>query len=413
MALINSTAALRLAYDPSQGLLAGTQFGFGPDVEEIQTSTRKTVSEVPVNNIPYAVTYDPSAGAFIEGGQNGAIDWFPATSHPPVLSLGVLGDGAIEAATDVGGGQALLVSQNGTLLNFDIAGGLLQNIVLPGSGFPYSVAFDSVNDAAMVVDPVANADYLLAGNPSRASPPLTVTSLTEVPANATVQEPFQVDTFAIGGSPPYAYDYSGLPASCPPANTATLLCGTGQAGSYLASVRVTDSVGNTAYYSTDITIIQSNATSLPLVTVAFSPDPAAAGALLRITVSVSGSPPVMGYTYQGLPPGCQTTNSSVLVCVPTQPGTYQVSVLVTYDGGQSYAAQSIEVFPASTGPAEPTNLIQTWFWLVVIILIVAVAVVGLVLFLAFRPRPPSQPPPLASTVPPPPPIAGPPSNPGP
>ncbi len=500
IAWLNGTVAFRLAYDQNQSLLAGTQFGSGPDVEEVLGSTHRVVSEVPVDNAPYAIVYDPNAGAFIEGGQNGAIDWFPAGPQPTVRSLGVLGDGAIEAATDVGGGQVLLLAQSGVLFNYDIAEGLLQTIDLPFTGFPYSVAFDPVDGTAMVVDPVANMDYLLNGTASSSPAPLTVPSLFQVPRDVSAGGAFQIEAYAIGGSPPYTYAYSGLPNGCSSSNSATLPCETGVAGTYSVSVQVTDTSGSAASASARIVVLGTNVTQpltilsfsvvppnpivnqsfelsvaasggnfpytytysglppgcpsenssvlfcralspgtysatvqvrdphgqsvgsslafeifaklSPMVTVAFSRNPAVVGVPLTISVTLIDIPTASTILYEGLPLGCVPADVPVLTCVPTEPGTYQLSVQVIYSGGQASAVQTIEVLPASYGPGPLFGPGQPWFWVAVLSLAAVAGLAALVIYLIVRPRGPPRTAPFGRGPQPPTPPGAPPAGPG-
>lgn len=70
--------------------------------------------------------------------------------------------------------------------------------------------------------------------------------------------------------------------------------------------------------------------------VSFSAAPRAVdlGSTARLNVSVAGGAPgAYTYSYLGLPSGCASANSSLLLCVPSSAGTYPIQVAVTDSNG--------------------------------------------------------------------------------
>lgn len=75
------------------------------------------------------------------------------------------------------------------------------------------------------------------------------------------------------------------------------------------------------------------------------------GQEVELTPTVSGGLGELTYHYFGLPPGCTSLNTSLLLCVPTEPGDYYVQVNVTDQLGRFITATSeFSVGPAVVGP---------------------------------------------------------------
>ncbi|MFZ1140866.1 MAG: hypothetical protein WAN76_16910, partial [Candidatus Sulfotelmatobacter sp.] len=76
--------------------------------------------------------------------------------------------------------------------------------------------------------------------------------------------------------------------------------------------------------------------------------------------TLSGGIPPWSYSYQGLPPGCSSVNSSVLTCVPTGTGTFSVLGTATDGLGVTVAASAlleVNPLPLVTGfVASPSTL---------------------------------------------------------
>ena len=104
----------------------------------------------------------------------------------------------------------------------------------PTQAGTYSLAV-SVNDSSAA--PTSSGVLTLVVNPN---PTLSVTS---TPANLTVGASVLIEANITGGSPPYSYDFEGLPPGCSTANQSQLPCVPKAAGTYNITVSVVDSVG--------------------------------------------------------------------------------------------------------------------------------------------------------------------------
>ncbi|MCI4325120.1 MAG: hypothetical protein L3K00_04455 [Thermoplasmata archaeon] len=73
--------------------------------------------------------------------------------------------------------------------------------------------------------------------------PLDLVAFTATPTNVTVGSATVLTTVVSGGTSPYSFAYSGLPASCASGNVANLSCTPSAAGTYTVEVQVTDTGG--------------------------------------------------------------------------------------------------------------------------------------------------------------------------
>jgi hypothetical protein len=76
---------------------------------------------------------------------------------------------------------------------------------------------------------------------------------------------------------------------------------------------------------------------------------------------VQGGATPLAYVFTGLPPGCRSSNFSVLTCTPSASGSYDVNVTVTDELGRSQSstiALGVEpaVAPSPPGSTPPAAL---------------------------------------------------------
>ncbi len=132
----------------------------------------------------------------------------------------------------------------------------------------------SLNASAFTCTPTTIGGYLVtvvataAGGASAqtssvltVAPPLAITGFTASPVDVVAGSNLEVHTAVSGGTPRFAFAYSGLPPGCLSVNRAWFNCTPSAGGSYSLGVTVTDGVGGSA-----------NAT----LTIAVAPAPSAA-----------------------------------------------------------------------------------------------------------------------------------------
>ncbi len=167
---------------------------------------------------------------------------------------------------------------------------------------------------------------------------------TAQPASVDLGQPVVFSTSTTGGSGGYSYSWTGLPPGCVSTNSATISCQVTSLGTYNIVTISTDSNG-LLVYSTPLTF---TSTPDPRV-VAFTASPSSLDLSSQVTFEVSGTGgngPI-SFIYSGLPPNCQTSNSTTITCTPTRAGVYMVTVRVTDSNGFTVTSSlSVTVNPA-------------------------------------------------------------------
>ncbi len=168
------------------------------------------------------------------------------------------------------------------------------------------------------------------------SPP-TIVAFTASPTRLDITQTVTFVASATGGAGTLSYSYSGLPPGCTTTDTTTISCAPTSTGVYATSVHVTDSNGFTV-------------TSSPL-SVVVNPDPVVnsfttSRAIIDLsqqatfTVSASQGTGTLSYSYAGLPPGCSTSNASILTCTPSTGGSYTITATVIDEAGKTASASA-------------------------------------------------------------------------
>jgi Kelch motif len=157
---------------------------------------------------------------------------------------------------------------------------------------------------------------------------------------------------AAGPGAPFHFGYSGLPAECTSLDRPTLNCTPVIAGSYSISVTVRNATGSLATGSTSLTVNARPQIRLFQAT----PNPTTVGNMTVLAVAlVNGTPPYGPYAYDGLPPGCASSDSAVLPCTPTAAGLFLVHLRVSDRSGFSSAGSlALRVTLAPPPPSIPT-----------------------------------------------------------
>ncbi len=183
-----------------------------------------------------------------------------------------------------------------------------------------------------------------------------------------------------GGTSPYTYSYSSLPAGCTSANTSQLPCKPTSTGNFTVAASVTDAAGHAVGASALLTVVRGSS-PVPLTIKGFTvtPNPSALGTTVTFAVSVTGGVAPYAYAYSGLPAGCSTINDPALICTPTQAGNVTVSVTVSdATHAMTRGIVVLEVTaPAQGNTASPSSVVGSLgFYLLLALLVAIVALVG-------------------------------------
>ncbi|HXQ93966.1 MAG TPA: hypothetical protein VN864_02200, partial [Thermoplasmata archaeon] len=239
----------------------------------------------------------------------------------------------------------------------------------------------SVNDSDGLVA-TANASLIIHPDPS-------ILGLSFTHPVDDVGIPTLLSVTATGGTGPLSYAYAGLPAGCSATVSPTLACTPTTAGTSNVTVTVTDQFGQGAQASARLTVH-----ARPTVT-AFTIAPAAIvlGQAVQLTVVASGGTGSIGYTYTGLPTGCQSTNTSTFTCAPSAAGSFTITV-AAFDpfGANGTGSAKLTVSSPSPGPGpsgSPTTGID--WWIVGAVALIAAIVAGVFVLWFGRPPKPRGP----------------------
>ncbi|HTT26171.1 MAG TPA: PKD domain-containing protein, partial [Thermoplasmata archaeon] len=185
-------------------------------------------------------------------------------------------------------------------------------------------------------------------------------SFTVVPSPVVVGRPVQFNASVLGGTLPYTFAYSGLPAGCTSADTPTLECTPLKPGRFFVSLRVTDALG--ASVVGEVTLSVNRPVSPPLVGAFLaSVEPLLVGQSTELEVYVDGGIPPYSFYYYGLPGGCNSANTGNLSCSPTSVGLYHVTVLVADStGAESSATVVLQVGPSGSWIARAAANPTVW-----------------------------------------------------
>lgn len=180
--------------------------------------------------------------------------------------------------------------------------------------------------------------------PDDASTALTISGFAAAPASVFLGETSHLATSVTGGSPPYAFNFTGLPSGCASFDTANLSCQPARVGTFSVRVNVTDSARASVHASTNLTVLVTN----PLeVVLAFNESNVTAGQTVKIHPEVLGAVGPVAFDYPQLPFGCASSNTSTLLCTPDVPNRYTVSVSVRDAlGREANDSRSLLVLPA-------------------------------------------------------------------
>ena len=335
--------SLALAYDPESDKVFVGNCGTD-NVTIVNASSRTVVTTVGTGSCPDDFAVNPMNGSvWVSNGGSDNVTVLNGSTGRPLGSVwvGYFPDSIVYDPANGLMYVSIALSDNVTPIDpatLHLVGhGIWLYAGGPSNLGPLGMSYDPVTQEVDVPTVDGNAMFTIGNVPG---PVLAVSS------NRTdIQVPVEFFTNVTGGTAPFRYNYTGLPAGCSTQNSSTLYCWPLSAGNYTVEVSVQDARNFTAQSQVVLQVFAPpTATGL-----AIQPTTTDADLPVTFTVNASSGVPPLAVTYQGLPPGCGNATLLQFTCRPSSPGLYTVTAVVADAIGSSRrVAQSLQVVARPT-----------------------------------------------------------------
>lgn len=337
-----SNGPTSLAYDPTDDLLFAADT-VGSRISVIDTlSNVSTGPTLPASLNPSGIVYVPdSRQVDVFAGGTGAVN---ILANTPTIESVVLSPSPTEVGTPTTIGVVAVNGSGGYMYTYD---GLPSGCApqdAPVLICPPTTA-GTFNLTVTVTDSVGYAWWSETNLTVGGSVGLAAFSAN--PAVLDLGDTLQLSAEAVGGVAPLSYSYSGLPPGCYSTPAPNLGCVPTEFGTYQVTATVTDVLGREASRLVLVTVNPR----LQLLQFGSTPNPVAVGAPTSLEVVATGGTSPLSYSYDGLPAGCVSMNSSRLTCTPDTAGNSTVTALVTDSLGQQATTTFVLTVVGTLGPS--------------------------------------------------------------
>jgi hypothetical protein len=238
--------------------------------------------------------------------------FLPRTYPLTFVSTLPVGISGLLNGTPVESGQTVELAAG----TYNLSAVALDNVTFSGWSSVLPIADTSVSSTNITVDQP--------GTVSAIGVPFAVGELVSSLGVVDVGIPVRFSVI-VNGSDPFSYRWSGLPAGCGSASQADLVCTPASAGEFNVSVTVTGISGYAISAGPVSLIVHSRPT---ILSYGASPSVTDANDTFQLGATAAGGTGTLLYDYEGLPPGCASTDAASLRCTPTGPGTFTIQVSV-------------------------------------------------------------------------------------
>jgi YVTN family beta-propeller protein len=303
-----------VVFDPANDSILVSDIDDGVVTIVNATTFSVSVPALPVGANPQGMLYDPQNGViYVSNTGSNNLSLLNATTYGSVGSITLVGGPSVLAldpidhlvfSADVDGSRVSVINA---------ATETAENPSLPASADPEGIVFASASQQVDVFNFGAGAINILANAP-------TPSTLTATPASTEIGSSTTLSLTLTNGTPPYSFNWTGLPRGCTPASSPALVCIPASAGAFEVSVTTDDAAGYTWSTTVSVTVLQR----LGSETLVAEPATLDLGMSTTIEWNTSGGVPPFTYKYTGLPSGCYSVNASAVNCTPLFAGSYSV-----------------------------------------------------------------------------------------
>lgn len=154
----------------------------------------------------------------------------------------------------------------------------------------------------------------------------SIAGLERTPSSTDAGQALSLSASYAPGSGGDMFSWSGLPSGCASVNAPAVICTPGSPGNYSVTLQLIDSNG----FLTQTTVVVT--VDAPPGVRSITTEPGSTillGQSVTLNANVTAGSGNLSFQWTGLPPGCQSTDSPVLVCRPTSAGTWNVALTVS------------------------------------------------------------------------------------
>ena len=216
-------------------------------------------------------------------------------------------------------------------------------------------------------------------------------------ANASGADVGQIRNFSTTaqfGTPPYSFAWYGLPPTgCTNSTGPSITCEFSQNGNLTISVAVTDATGTRSSSGAAPYRVSSSLQFISLGAGNFSSAVPLSPVTFYATADGGASP--RNYSWSGLPGPCTGVNGPRVLCTPSRPGLYDVTVRIRDANGAVVESPPLPwsvTAPAANTPTGLFGLPEDEAWALGIALAAVGVLAGVVVAVRFARRPPPSPP---------------------
>ncbi len=189
-------------------------------------------------------------------------------------------------------------------------------VCTPSSAGNYTVQV-TVTDAAQF-SVAATLDLTVNARP-------VLSFVTAYPAVVDEGQTTSISVVVGGGTAPLSYAYTGLPAGCTSADSASLACVPTASGTFTIAATVRDADGWSSTLTGTLTVNPDPS----IVEFTASPVLLDLGTSIHVWLNATGGTGSLTYAYTGLPGGCSLGAASSGTCTPQATGSFTVTGTVT------------------------------------------------------------------------------------